>query len=139
VERVQWVESMSIGDAEIDRQHRQLLEMVNQTWETAQGPDASKLTSVALRKLCDYVIEHFAAEEALMDPESYPEYDRHVQEHIEGSMRALDFLEAASQGHDVRLEEFLEFVVQWVRHHIEETDKTLGVFLARKRAGLTQA
>ena len=136
METVQWVESMSIGDAEIDRQHRQLLELVNQTWETAQGPDASTLTNAALRRLCDYVIEHFAAEEALMDPETYPEHDRHVQEHIEGSMRALDFLEAASQGHDVRLEEFLRFVVEWVRHHIQETDKTLGVFLERKRAAL---
>ncbi|OIN99274.1 MAG: hypothetical protein AUJ49_11365 [Desulfovibrionaceae bacterium CG1_02_65_16] len=131
---MQWLDSMSIGDAEIDRQHKQLLQMINQTWETAQGKEADKQTGVALRRLCDYVIEHFASEEALMDPDAYPEYDRHVQEHIEGSMRALDFLEAASEGRVVGLEEFLAFAVEWVRHHIQETDKTLGEFLARKRA-----
>lgn len=132
MEKVRWIESMSIGVPEIDRQHKELLELVNKTWETAQKPGAETEAGIVLRRLCDYVIEHFAAEEALMDPEAYAHYDRHVQEHIEGSMKALDFLEAYSEGHHVRLEEFLEFAVAWVKHHIQETDKTLGEYLAAK-------
>lgn len=132
MEKVRWIESMSIGVPEIDRQHKELLELVNKTWETAQEPGAAQETGIVLRRLCDYVIEHFAAEEALMDPEAYAHYDRHVQEHIEGSMKALDFLEAYNEGRDVRLEEFLEFAVAWVKHHIQETDKTLGEYLAAK-------
>jgi hemerythrin-like metal-binding protein len=133
MEKVHWLESMSVGDAEIDRQHQELLALVNRTWETSLGPNAEKETGVVLRRLCDYVIEHFAAEEALMNPEAYAHYDRHVQAHIEGSMKALDFLEAFTAGRDVKLEEFLEFAVAWVAHHIQETDKTLGEYLAQAR------
>jgi len=132
MEKVQWLESMSIGVDEIDRQHKMLLCLVNETWETAQRPDAAAQTGATLRRLCDYVIDHFAAEEALMDPEAYAQYDRHIQEHIDCSMRALDFLEAYSEGKNVSLSDFLEFAVGWVRHHIQETDKTLGDFLTRK-------
>jgi len=134
MERVHWLESMSIGVAEIDRQHQELLALVNKTWETAQGPEAAAQTGATLRRLCDYVVEHFASEEALMDPETYAHYDRHIQEHIDCSMRALDFLEAFSEGQDMRLEEFLDFAIEWVKHHIQETDKTLGDFLAQKQA-----
>jgi hemerythrin-like metal-binding domain len=133
MEKVHWLESMSIGNAEIDRQHQQLLALVNKTWETSQGPNAEQETGAVLRRLCNYVIEHFAAEEALMDPETYAHYDRHVQEHIEGSMAALDFLEAYNEGRDMRLEEFLKFAVAWVAHHIQETDKTLGEFLKQRK------
>jgi len=132
MEKVRWLESMSIGVDEIDRQHKMLLSLVNETWATAQRPDAAAQTGATLRRLCDYVIEHFAAEEALMDPEAYAQYDRHIQEHIDCSMRALDFLEVYSEGKDVSLSDFLEFAIGWVRHHIQETDKTLGDFLARK-------
>jgi len=133
MEKVHWLESMSIGVPEIDQQHRQLLELVNKTWETAQGRDAAAETDATLRELCDYVINHFAAEEALMDPETYAGYDRHIQEHIDCSMRAMDFLETFSEGKSVRLEEFLDFAAAWVRHHIQETDQTLGEFLRHKR------
>lgn len=136
MEHVRWTEDMSIGDAEIDRQHKELFALLDKTFEAAgkRESDAAGQTTDALRALCDYVVKHFASEEALMDPADYPEYDGHVQEHIEGSMRALDFLDAANEGRDVRVEEFLEFLVEWVRHHIHETDQTLGRYLARKRA-----
>lgn len=134
MEKVHWLPSMSIGVEEIDQQHKTLLKLVNETWETAQGPDAAARTGATLRRLCDYVVEHFAAEEALMDPDKYSAYDRHLQEHIDCSMRALDFLEAFSEGKTVQLEEFLDFAVEWVKHHIQETDKTLGEYLAQKQA-----
>lgn len=136
MEHVHWTDDMSIGYPEIDRQHKELFALLDKTFEAAGSgkADAASQTTDALRRLCDYVVEHFASEEALMDPAVYPEYDRHVQEHIEGSMRALDFLDAANEGREVRVEEFLEFLVEWVRHHIHETDQTLGRYLARKRA-----
>ncbi len=134
LEHLCWTEDLSIGDAEIDRQHKELFALLEKTSETAGGAGADGHIDDALRALCDYVVKHFASEEALMDPAVYPEYDRHVQEHIEGSMRALDFLDASNEGRNVRAEEFLEFLVEWVRHHIRETDQTLGRYLARKRA-----
>jgi len=132
--QVEWQESMSIGVDEIDAQHKQLLALVNETAETAQRPVGNDKKGETLRRLCDYVVLHFASEEALMDPEAYGHYDQHIQEHIDCSMRALDFMADYSAGKDVSLEEFLEFAAAWVQHHIRETDKTLGVFLAQRRA-----
>lgn len=126
-----WDDSMSIGVAEVDAQHRQLLALVNDT-EAAVAADAGHAEAThALQRLCDYVVEHFATEEALMDPEHYPEYDRHMSEHMECTTLVLDFLQSHGEGNEVSLPEFLDFVRNWVATHIMETDQTLGRFLAR--------
>lgn len=86
----------------------------------------------ALRVLCDYAVEHFADEEALMDPEAYPQYDQHLSEHMQCTTKALDFLEAFSGGREVDMDEFLNFVIQWIRDHITSMDMTLGAFLKQR-------
>lgn len=126
-----WNDGMSIGVAEVDAQHRQLLVLTNDTEAAVAAGASREQAAQALQRLCDYVVEHFATEEALMDPEGYPEYDRHMTEHMECTNLALDFLQALNEGKDVDLPGFLAFAQKWITDHILGTDQTLGRFLAR--------
>jgi hemerythrin len=128
-----WSDNMSIGVPEVDEQHKQLLLLVNDT-EAAVAAGASREDAAkALQRLCDYVVEHFATEEALMDPDGYPEYDKHMSEHMECTNLALDFLQGLNEDKDVSLPEFLVFAQNWIQDHILGTDQTLGRFVAGKK------
>ncbi len=127
-----WSDSMSIGVPEVDAQHQQLLALVNDTEAAVQAGAGREDAAKALQRLCDYVVEHFATEEALMDPDAYPEYDKHMSEHMECTNLALDFLQGLNEGKDVSLPEFLVFAQNWIHDHILGTDQTLGKFVARR-------
>ncbi len=131
---VVWEESLSIGVADIDAQHRHLIEMVNIVAGAVELNDGQDLAGAALRSLCDYAVEHFAAEEALMDMDTYPEYDLHVSEHMDCTDKALDFLQAYSEDGGVDMAEFLKFLAGWVRTHIMEMDQSLGRHLKARAA-----
>lgn len=126
-----WSDSMSIGVEEVDAQHKQLLALVNDTDAAVAAGASREAAAKALQRLCDYVVEHFATEEALMDPDRYPEYDKHMTEHMECTNLALEFLQALGEGKDVSLPDFLAFAQQWIQDHIMGTDQTLGKFVAQ--------
>jgi hemerythrin len=124
-----WNDSLSIGVAEVDAQHKHLIGLVNEADAAVAAGAGREIAGAALRNLCDYAVEHFAAEEALMDPEAYPEYDLHLTQHMDGTTKALDFLQAFSEGEEVDMAQFVAFLSDWVVHHVMEVDQTLGRFL----------
>lgn len=124
-----WDDTMSIGVHEIDEQHKRLFLLANEVAATLACGFDKEAVQKDLRVLCDYAVEHFAAEEAIMDMDAYPEYDRHVSEHMQCTTKALDFLEAFSEDKEVDMAEFLQFVTFWIRDHILNMDMTLAVFL----------
>lgn len=124
--------TMSVGIDEVDAQHKTLLELTNDTEAAVASGITREQAAQALQRLCDYVVEHFATEEALMDPDAYPEYDQHMAEHMECTNLALDFLQAVNEGKDVDLKAFLDFAQTWIKDHILGTDQTLGRYVAGK-------
>ncbi|MBG0775996.1 MAG: hemerythrin family protein [Desulfovibrionaceae bacterium] len=130
---LQWTEAMSVGNEEVDAQHKRLLALVGETEEMVRAGAGHEAMQRALKELCDYVVVHFATEEALMDPETYPEYVRHLGEHMECTTRALDFLESFSEGRGAEPAEFLSFAGDWIMEHVLDTDQTLRRFLERAR------
>ncbi len=124
-----WNDTMSIGVPEIDDQHKRLFRLANDVEATLRSGFDKEAVQNDLRILCDYAVEHFAAEEALMDMDAYPEYDKHMSEHMLCTTKALDFLEAFSEDKEVDMAAFLQFVTFWIHDHILNVDMTLGTFL----------
>lgn len=122
----EWDDSLSIGVPEVDAQHRRLIAMLGEVEDAVRDKRGAQIAADALKRLCDYVVEHFAAEEALMDPDTYPDYDRHMSAHMDGTDKALEFLQAVNEDKPVDMEAFLAFLAQWVREHIMGMDQGLG-------------
>jgi hemerythrin len=132
MELITWTDALSVGVQEVDDQHKLLLRLVSDVAEVVQGDYDQEAAGKALRRLCDYTVEHFASEEALMDMDTYAEYDVHLSAHMDCTTKALDFLQAFSAGEEVNLTEFLQFVSDWVHEHIMQMDQTLGAFLNQR-------
>lgn len=129
MERVEWTDKLSIGHELIDSQHKRLLVLVNDVAEAVDKDYDKEEVGQALGRLCDYTVEHFAAEEDLMDMDAYVHYDTHLSEHMECTTKALEFLQAFSSGEKVDMRAFLAFITSWVVEHIQGVDKKLGEFL----------
>jgi len=123
---VEWHDGLSIGVPEIDAQHQRLIGLVNEVDEAVREQHGADIAASALRRLCDYAVEHFAAEEALMDPDAYADYDRHMAAHMDGTDKALEFLQAVDEDKEVDMAAFLDFLSLWVREHIRDVDQGLG-------------
>lgn len=125
-----WDERMSVGVETIDRQHRQLLELMDSLHEACSGGIADPaVVQRAAEQFSEYTRHHFATEEQFMDSTSYPEFEEHMEQHMEGSMKAMDFYGDYLSGGSEVGRDMLEFLKNWLLDHILKTDRKLGLHL----------
>ena len=76
---IQWIEEYSIGNKEIDEQHKELFIMINDFFD-----QDNKLGAIMLfQNLSSYIDLHFEAEENLLRQINYPETEKHMKVHGE--------------------------------------------------------
>ena len=124
---IEWDETMAVGVARIDGQHQDLVRIINQVFDAySAGGDRAALENV-VRRFCDYTLGHFALEEGLMSGHRYPDRDRHVSEHMECSIRAIDFFTEFIEGRDTLSADVLNYLVAWFRGHTTGTEDRKSV------------
>jgi hemerythrin-like metal-binding protein len=67
-----WSKKYSVGVKAMDEQHTQLIGLMNEFHAAMMKGNPESIAAPILRKLADYVREHFSAEEALMKEHKYP-------------------------------------------------------------------
>jgi hemerythrin len=129
---IEWKPSMSVGVAEMDRQHQKLIELTNRVYEAMLRGKGNEVLGQVVRELVAYTRSHFAAEEALMTQWGYPSLAQHRSKHEELVVQVDKLateLEEKRLGMSVRVVQFLR---NWLVDHIQGTDKGYTGFLARK-------
>ena len=132
--KFQWDESLFIGVARIDNQHKIWIERLGNLSETIEkhpgGPEAIR----ALGFLSEYTEFHFSTEEKHMTEQNYPGLDGHKQRHQElrNTLAALesDFQEEGltpTLSHAVNT-----LLLNWLVNHIKTVDSAFGAFLKEK-------
>lgn len=76
-----WTPNLSLGVPSLDADHRKLIDTMNQVFDALMFDRSSAMIHAALATLNDYVVEHFAREEAWMRERNHPDLHRHLQEH----------------------------------------------------------
>ncbi len=129
-----WTDELSVGIEEIDRQHMELVALLNELHVAITEHRASGACLDILDKLIEYTRVHFTVEESLFRILGYPGYGPHKQEHeklieqIMGLQRKLK-----NESGNVTFE-LLHFLRGWLTHHILGTDKAYVPFLLSKGA-----
>lgn len=118
-----WDPALETGHEDIDSQHRQLFALVNALQEALARDDADPdVVEDAVYSLTEYVVQHFADEEALMDACAYPHEDRHKTLHRDLTAETMRLTARFMNREDVTSEELAPFLVRWLRGHIREED-----------------
>jgi hemerythrin len=125
---MQWNDTFSVGVAEIDAQHKNLVSYLNDLhFAMTQGKGSAILKSL-LERLVGYTQVHFATEEKYMKQWNYPGYVYHKGEHDAFVKKVADFKTKFDAGQTTLSIDILIFLKEWVFNHILGTDKKYGPF-----------
>lgn len=125
-----WRDEYCVGVERIDRQHRQLLEMIAGLSDRV-ADEGERVFAQILDRLDDYAQTHFAEEEALARRLPGSSADRllllaQCNEHADYRRRVLACRAAMARGEAGAGADLLAFVARWWLCHILGTDRALG-------------
>ena len=115
-----WEEQFSTGDEAIDLQHKTVFELSN-VFLLAQGKED---LDIALAKLLEYVKQHFAYEEGLMEQMYMVDHHEHILSHIH-LIERLETLQGRLSNDSLDRMELSLFLNHWTSSHIPRLDANL--------------
>ena len=78
---LQWRDEFSVGIAEIDHEHRELIELINGLQKDLRARDDVDKILESLGEIYAQIAAHFALEEKMMRNTRYPAYAEHKEDH----------------------------------------------------------
>lgn len=128
-------EEYKIGVEHIDKQHERLFEIADTAYETLTNSlSADKYDQIIhiLKELKDYTATHFADEEEYMEKIGYKKLFTQKMEHIQfiSKLEEIDF-EEIDENQDGYLLDLLNYLNDWLVHHIIEKDKQIEASMDR--------
>ena len=137
---VAWSHHLSVGVEEIDAQHRELYRRVDEFFRALSEQRGRSEIQPLVRYLSAYVVQHFSAEQQMMELSEYAGMGDHMAEHTwfeEELRRLLGQLDLEGPTLDVA-RGLSALLSEWLDHHLETTDRALGrhlqQFYARRKA-----
>lgn len=134
--RLTWNNSLETGIRQIDLQHQELIDMINEL-ETAylDGHDDNALNRL-LPRLTTYVVFHFGTEEGMVRKfaAGTPHAEHHLSEHGKFTQKIATMKQVSATGKRQALGELVDYLKTWLLEHIMKTDKELGKLIQARRA-----
>src|SRR5512143_441681 len=122
-ETIQWSDAMRTGVAEMDAQHRILVDTLAEASEKLVGDADARLFDRITRDLLAYAIYHFSTEERLMQEYGYADAApdaaaAHLAQHRQFSQRVVALRAEADHGGRESRDALLTFLRDWLVNHI---------------------
>jgi hemerythrin len=130
---IKWKEEYSVKVAEIDEQHKKLIDIINQLADAMSVGKGRDVLNGVLAELVSYTEYHFETEEKLFREHGYPEHERHSQAHDELAVKARELKAAFDRGETKLSVDVMLFLSTWLNRHILDEDKHYEPYLVGKR------
>ena len=128
----EWHERYSMGIKEADKQHKMLVDTLNEVYEAMRNRETEDVIDGILKGLTEYVGVHFSYEEHLMKKHAFPGYDKHKQQHEDFNAKVSEFLKKREEGKLMLSMEVMNFLKDWLKTHIMDSDKKYSDFFKEK-------
>jgi hemerythrin len=124
VEYVAWSDAYSTGISMIDEQHKGLLDFINNLYNHVSGDEAKERAyfKEVIQQAVQYVRYHFASEEKYMASISFPGLAEHKKAHEQFVLTVIKTIREYELGNTLTLENFANFLKDWVLSHIAVMD-----------------
>jgi len=129
---IAWDDSLSVNIQLIDRQHRKLVDMINELFAALRAGRGNEMLAPILDSLVSYTCQHFAEEERMMEAHGYPGLADQQSAHRQLVQRVSEFQQKLRQGQETFSSDLFNFLKSWLLQHIKEEDKAYGPFLNQK-------
>lgn len=116
-----WSEVYETGDALVDKQHKDIHELVDYVEAVEDGPEE---VLQVLDRLMQHVDTHFATEEALMRRAGYvgERAEEHLAEHRDLTQSAREQVLLFRSGELTSTQPLVEFLRGWLETHVYDHD-----------------
>lgn len=126
---IQWSASYEIGNSQIDAEHMQLVETLNQLYTAMKENRGDQVVAKCLSGLSAYTRFHFDSEEKLFAASNYPETAQHKNEHQEFVKKIENWKKEFEAGKLLLTVDILDYLLQWTLNHIKMTDAKMVPWL----------
>lgn len=129
-----WHESLSVGIAQIDEQHKEWFRRAENLFAAGKQGKAKEYIGEMLEFLDSYTKKHFADEERYMQQIGYPGLDEQKKAHaafISQLAKLRDDYESSSGSISVIIAAN-KIVIDWLTKHISNLDRKIGEFVRSK-------
>tara|TARA_R110001583_G_scaffold61687_3_gene181983 strand:- start:11690 stop:13294 length:1605 start_codon:yes stop_codon:yes gene_type:complete len=134
-EDIQWIPEYSVGNKEMDEQHKTLFILINEFFHQESKEEVIKI----FQRLTNYIDLHFEAEEYLLRQINYPNTANHIKKHDE--LRAkFHLLQQNLENYNIDLHRKIStFLYSWLTSHILKADMDYKIYaLSIEETSFTQ-
>lgn len=119
---ITWDQSYSVGVAELDGHHKQLIWMLNELHFAMTSDRGQDIIRDIVVEMLAYARMHFSIEEGYMRKSQYLGHLQHLTEHKNFELKAQELAQRCREGEFVLSLEVVRFLSDWLKAHILDTD-----------------
>jgi hemerythrin-like metal-binding protein len=126
---VEWRPEFAIGLPEVDHEHRELIELINQAHAGLGEGAGAEAVSEVLGEIHARIAAHFALEERIMREAHYDGFDAHKDDHEHLLDEIRDIMDAYEDRAEFDQAAFGARLGAWFTEHFRSEDARLHKFL----------
>ncbi|GJM04200.1 MAG: hemerythrin [marine bacterium B5-7] len=126
---IEWRDEFKIGIKEVDFEHQELIELINELYNEAKKDGSTMAVLDALGEVFMQISAHFALEEKEMMVLKYDQYEDHKEDHEDLLDSIRDIMDDYEEREILDEEEFGVRLKDWFVNHFSTKDARLHKFL----------
>jgi hemerythrin len=128
---LEWRDNFTIGIEEVDHEHHELIDLINDLHAELGGDRSGKRVEGFFGEILSSISAHFALEEKLMRARHYDGFPAHKADHERLLDDLRDLMDEHAGGAVLDEEAFAARLAEWFSAHFRTHDARLHKFLAR--------
>jgi len=129
---LEWEEKYSVGVEELDKQHKVLVDILNELFDAMLDRKGNEVLGKMISKMLDSTRAHFSREEKLMEKYGYPDLPLQRNEHRLFIEKILVFKSDFDGGRKLLSVKIITFFKTWLSQHFSTADKRYAQFFYEK-------
>ncbi len=126
---LKWSTDLELGLEDIDHQHKQLINMINELSLAIEYAQSNSVTLAIVDRLQGYALTHFKAEEEIFSKYNYTDRAGHDSEH-EKFNESIKYIRRQCELIDTPMSARIrDFLLAWLGNHIMTKDKEYKSFI----------
>lgn len=130
---VNWSDELSVGIDEIDIQHKQFIDMINELHLAMKSGKSGIVLPQILTNLNNYAAFHFSHEEKVMQSYNYPELNRHKAIHDKFTKDIKKLVDDLASQKTLLSIEVMNTLKDWLVSHIMDQDQKYSRHIAKSK------
>jgi hemerythrin len=122
---IEWKDEFNLGVPSIDHEHRELIDLINESFDQLVGSDSHLVIQHYLGEIYAKISAHFALEEKIMREKKYDQYEDHKQDHEQLLDDILDIMDEYDEKDVVDGQKLGDSLTHWFTNHFKTKDARL--------------